>query len=224
MSLVFTMNFCSLEANAQAQDFFVRIGAGGNCYWGDDDGVADFSDRIAPTFKLVVGKWFNPFWGVQLGGNYGKMRGACLATSADGKLYNTQTGRSPYSTDEKLTSTTGEVGKYGAYLEKWNYFSIQPEVVYNVSNGMCGYNDMRVWNVLVHAGPHFSHSSANGESANTVHATAGLTSTWKLSRNFQLWADASLTLFDKGFDKVTYRDNMDGMSTISAGISYNFGK
>lgn len=224
MSLLFAMNLITLDANAQDQDLFIRIGASGNYYWGDDDCTTNFAHRISPSVKLTVGKWFNPYWGVQLGGNYGKLRGAAIATTPGAEPYNTATGLSPYTTGEKVVATRGETGRYGTYHEKWSFYSIQPEVVFNVSNSMCGFNDQRVWNVIAHAGPHFSHSYANGESANSILLTAGLTNTWRLCRNVQLWADASLTLFDKGFDKVTYREGMDGMAAVSVGVSCNFGK
>lgn len=224
VSFLLAMTFGTQNANAQDSDWFVRAGVSDNYYWGDDDATTNFGHRISPSFNFTVGKWFNPYWGVQVGGNYGKLRGAGIAGEPNAAPYFTANGLSPYTTGEKVVSTAGETGRYGTYHEKWNFYTVQPEIVYNVSNGMCGYNDRRVWNVLCHIGPYFGHSWANGESASSVNVTAGLTSTWRLGRNVQLWADGRFALFDKGFDKVTYREDVDGMLTISAGISFNFGK
>lgn len=208
MSLLCVITFGNLSANAQEQDFFVRVGAGANYYWGEDDSNLRLLPHISPSASLIAGKWFNPYWGVQLGCNFGKIYGAGV-------------GETPYSNGEKVKHS---IHIKGCLQEKFNFFTVQPEIVYNVSNGICGYNPERVWNVLVHLGPSYGHSWANGQSANSVFATGGLTSTWRLARNLQLWADARLTVFGKDFDKVTYRDDIDCMGTISAGISINFGK
>ena len=218
------MTLGSLKANAQAQDWFIRVGASGNYYWGDDDNTTKFGHRITPSINLTIGKWFNPFWGVQLGGNYGKLKGAGIAVAPGADPYNTTDGLSPYTTGEQVEATRGEVGQYGSFHEKWNFFTIHPEIVYNVSNGMCGYNPNRVWNILVHVGPYYGRSWANGEHANSIQLTGGITSTWRLCRNVQLWADGRFSLVNNKFDKVTYREGIDGMAALSAGISVNFGK
>lgn len=221
MTLALGMLSVSLRANAQAKDWFIRVGAEANLYIGDDDARASFGKRIAPAVDLTIGKWFNPYWGVQLGGAYGNMRGAAESVAPGAEPYITSNGQSAYTTGEKFSNTNGWDG---IYYEKWSYFTVAPEVVYNVSNGMCGYNPKRVWNVLVHVGPVFGHSWVNGESANSINATLGVTNTWRLCRNMQLWLAGRLSLFNNGFDKVTYRNNVDGLFAISAGVSFNFGK
>lgn len=226
LSFLFAMTY-GLKASAQAQDWFVRAGAGVNYYWGDDDATTKIGHRLSPSFNLTFGKWFNPYWGVQIGGNYGKIKGAGIAVDPKGtnaSIYGTADGLSPYTTGEQVAEPIGETGSRGSFYEKFNFVTVQPEIVYNVSNGICGYNPRRVWNVLAHLGPSYGHSWANGYKANSIYVTGGLTSTWKLCRNVQLWADARLSLFNKGFDKVTYRESADCMGTISAGVSFNFGK
>lgn len=209
VSLLSTLTLGCLKANAQSQDFFVRVGGGVGVYWGEDDLLPGIGNRLAPQANITVGKWFNPYWGVQLSGTYGKIKGGGI-------------GETPYSTGEVITDPHFAPGNGTPYFEKFNFLTIQPEIVYNVSNGMCGYNEKRVWNVLAHIGPSYGHSSANGQSANAICATAGLTSTWRICRNVQAWATGRLTVFNKGFDKVTYRDDMDIMANISAGVSVNF--
>lgn len=208
-SMMFMLTFGCTKANAQSQDFFVRAGASMNYFWGEDDGTT--KDRLSLSYNVTVGKWFNPYWGLQLEGNYGKVKGAGI-------------GDTPYTTNEVVDNLQGEGSSLGNYKEKWNFLTVSPEIVYNVSNGMCGYNPKRVWNVLVHVGPGFARSWANGQNANTWCGIGGLTSTWRLCRNVQLWADGRFIVFDKKFDHETYRNDQDYMQSISAGISINFGK
>lgn len=209
VSLLSTLTLGCLKANAQSQDFFIRIGANANYYWGDDDSYLNLGAHISPSANITVGKWFNPYWGVQIGGNYGKINAVAL------------TNDTPYGTGEITDKTANNKI---CYKEKFNILTIQPEIVYNVSNGMCGYNSKRVFNVLVHLGPSYGHSNGNGYSANAISATLGLTTTWRICRNIQFWAGSRLTVFNKGFDKVTYRGDIDCMGNVSAGLSFNFGK
>lgn len=209
--LALLMTVVCLNTNAQSQDWYVSVGASAGYYLGEDDEIVGFSKHISPSATLAVGKWFNPFWAVQIGGNYGKIKGAGL-------------GETPYNTGESFVAKYGETGNKTPYYEKFNFFTIQPEVVYNASNGMCGYNPNRVWNVLAHIGPSFARSWANGESQNSIFLTLGITNKWRLCRNVALWMDGRVTLFGKKFDKVTYRDEIDCMPALSAGVTVNFGK
>lgn len=189
-----------------AQSTFIRVGGGFSYYQGEDDSYEKTSKRITPSAQFTIGTWFNDVWGIQGVFGYTKAHGSSI-------------GESPYCINETF-SDEGQI----LHRERFNVFTFQPEVVYNISNGMCGASESRVFNFLVHAGLSYGHSWVNKESANALGLVGGATCTWRISPVFGFFADARYTMFNKGFDKVTYRNNIDIMPTITAGISFNIGR
>ena len=50
----------TVETNRFGANWFISGGVGGQMYFGDNDGKADFGKRIAPALDIAVGKWFTP--------------------------------------------------------------------------------------------------------------------------------------------------------------------
>ena len=97
-------------------------------YFGDNDGKADFGKRLAPALDIAVGKWFTPGIGLRVAYNGLQAKGA--APSAN-DLY-----------------TKG--GKYsnGYYKQKWNMANFHGDVLFNLSNMFCGYNEDRLYSFI----------------------------------------------------------------------------
>ena len=48
----------TVETNRFGANWFISGGVGGQMYFGDNDGKADFGKRIAPALDIAVGKWY----------------------------------------------------------------------------------------------------------------------------------------------------------------------
>jgi outer membrane protein OmpA-like peptidoglycan-associated protein len=63
----------NFKKNKASDNVFVSIAGGGNVLLGDLNGDANFSDRIAPSGAISVGKWYNPYLAFRLQINGGLM-------------------------------------------------------------------------------------------------------------------------------------------------------
>lgn len=59
----------TVETNRFGANWFISGGVGGQMYFGDNDGKADFGKRIAPALDIAVGKWFTPGIGLRVAYN-----------------------------------------------------------------------------------------------------------------------------------------------------------
>ncbi|MEG1729282.1 MAG: OmpA family protein [Bacteroidaceae bacterium] len=109
----------------------------------------------------------------------------------------------------------GIVGLYDSHHSRFRAF--RTEAMFNLSNILCGYNENRVWNVTPFVGMAFLNEGKNG-------FDVGLQSSWKVSKHFNIFAEASLILADRdgGFEKI--KNNYDKYVDVSVGLTYNIGK
>lgn len=66
----------TVETNRFGANWFISGGVGGQMYFGDNDGKADFGKRIAPALDIAVGKWFTPGIGLRVAYNGLQAKGA----------------------------------------------------------------------------------------------------------------------------------------------------
>ncbi|MDR1746771.1 MAG: OmpA family protein [Tannerella sp.] len=63
----------NFKKNKASDNIFITIAGGGNILLGDQNGDAEFSDRIAPSGAISIGKWWTPYAAVRLQLNGGLM-------------------------------------------------------------------------------------------------------------------------------------------------------
>lgn len=100
------------------------------------------------------------------------------------------------------------------------------DVMFNVSNMLCGYNESRVWNVI----PYFSAGVIRNCTQSNYGALigGGLISTWKLGKHVNFNLEASLKGTGVGFaglKKATSKSyTADAIFALEAGFTFNLGK
>lgn len=196
---------------AQAQQgWYAGVNGGVALYLGDDDGAMDFGKRLAPAANLTLGKYINPYFAVQANVGYNLYKGL-------------GDGQTPYA--KELMDNGYNADKVIApYKEQFNTYTVNLEAVLQVSSLVAGPSDTRVWNLLLHAGPNYSYSTANSHHCGSAGVTAGLTSQWRLSSNVAVQATGRYTLYGKDFDLVRSANCMDGGLSLSIGVTYSWGK
>ena len=122
------------------------------------------------------------------------------------------------------------------------YWNAQGQVLFNLSNMLCGYKESRVWNFI----PYVGAGIARNCSYNTYElvASAGILNTWKLSKrvllnldlNYNMCGDDFEGRIGKGIDgRPKYKDlggiggdhehaNHDRWFTGEIGLTFNLGK
>lgn len=196
-----------VETNGFWSNWFVSVGAGGQVYFGDHDRQASFGDRISPALDVAVGKWFSPSIGVRLMYSGLSVKGA------------TQKGSLAHSTGEDVPGKGGN----GYWLEKqkFNYFNFHADVLFNLSNMICGYNEKRLYNLSAYGGLGVMHVSEE-PSATDISAHFGLLNTFRLCSALDLNLDLRGTLVNDEFDGEGGGRGGEGMFTVAVGLTYKF--
>ena len=107
------------------------------------------------------------------------------------------------------------------------------DVMFNLSNMFCGYNEERVWNAILYAGIGVASKLNDGKNAD-IYYTAGWLNNFRVSKRVQLFADLSIGAtegsLDQGpkdnwssFQKNKHR-HWDKNLRLDLGVTYNLGK
>ena len=163
----------------------------------------DWHEGRTYGIDLAIGKWFTPGLGLR------------TKVQWENGLF----AHAFLNTDHVLLAPNFHKGGYGAIYE---------DVQFNLSNLFNGYNENRVWNLIVYprAGVvrHFDakeYSFALG---------AGIQNMWKLGKVVSVYADLSYNLISSknitipNWAPVDANDHHHGYASLEAGVSFNLGK
>ena len=110
------------------------------------------------------------------------------------------------------------------------FWNAQEQVLFNLSNMLCGYNENRVWNFIPYAGVGILRNCDKNIYAHG--ASLGLLNTWKLSRNIAVNFDLGFNILDDDMEgTATSHDNYatsistaDRYFSAEVGLTFNLGK
>ena len=153
--------------------------------------------------NLAVGKWFTPGIGTRLKVNW-----------ENGLLKSERP-----TAGHNLWTPDADKGGYGAA-----YFDTQ----FNLSNLLCGYNESRVWNVIVY--PRLGVLRNFDDSNWTPAIGGGIENTWRLSKLLSVYLDVAYTTTTSSF--IPYHEHegssdfgmCNGILSADLGLQFNLGK
>jgi outer membrane protein OmpA-like peptidoglycan-associated protein len=183
---------------------------------------------LAPKANLFIGKWFSPLLGVRIGGHFEQMKGVAGQASAIG-----------------LRTDMGDMMKddaRGYNGQKFNRIGVTGDVLFNLTNWLCGYKPGRFYNATLYAGASTSWNFYNDKTDGTGSWKYGGYNNGKEGhhdRNFALQAGLLNSfalgkhvdlLLDLRFDMI--QEHMDGAGrktwieypSAMLGFAYKFGK
>ncbi|MBF1574219.1 MAG: OmpA family protein [Prevotella salivae] len=174
-----------------------------------------FAQQADPTLKYSVATnsfWSN--WFIQVGGDYNiwysnqehgrhldkggdfdflsKQRRSFGGSVAIGKWFTPGFGLRT-----KLQGfNSKKIGAVGVTSQ--HFWSLNEQIMFNLSNLFMGYNPERVWNIS----PFIGGGMARNMSANryVMQLSAGINSSWRLCRNLDLYAEAGWNRMEDNFD------------------------
>lgn len=192
-------------ASCFGSNWFVSAGGGAQILFGDHDKQCKFGDRLGAAIDVAVGKWFTPLLGARIAYSGLKAKGA------------TQTGAHSTGTD-----VPGK-GGHGYWLkeQKFTTTNLHADLVFNVSNLICGYNEKRVWNVSPYIGMGWVHVG-DAPKCDDISANLGLLSTWRLCDALHLNLDVRGMLTNDDFDGEDGGRGCEGILSASIGLTYRF--
>ena len=216
--------------NNMKDNWFIQGEGGVGVMMSYKDADVKFGKRLAPKADLFIGKWFSPLLGFRFGGHFDQMIGKAGEMSAIG-----------------LRTWDTEIMKDGekGYGQKFNRFGITGDILFNLTNWLCGYRPGRFYNATLYAGASIHWVWAREKTKDASHSTwvNGKTyyandGDWKYaeSRNFSLRAGLLNSfavcknfdiLLDLRFEEV--QEHIDGYSkmwteypSVLLGFAYKF--
>lgn len=115
----------------------------------------------------------------------------------------------------------------------YNSLNIHEDVMFNLSNMFCGYNEKRVWNFIPYVGLGVAWKMGSNSNTNIYYA-AGLLNNFRVSKHVQIFADLSVGATEGSLDNAA-NDNWINHGTFTSrhwdknvrldlGVTYNLGK
>lgn len=186
-------------------NWFISAGAGPQVFFGDHDRQRKFGQRISPALDIAVGKWITPVVGLRL------MYSGLYAKGA------TQNGI--FSTGHPIDGKPW----HGYWLEdsKFDFMDLHVDVLFDLCNWIGGYNPKRIYSIALYAGAGFGYTW-NRPHQNAIAANVGLFHMFHLGRAWDINIDMRLSGFHDGFDGANGNRPFDGLTTLTAGVTYRF--
>ena len=182
---------------------FLSVGIGGQMLFGDHEKQMKFGDRISPALDIAFGKWITPEVGVRLTYTGWSLNGA----------------RQDWSYDADLMD--GVDPKHHLVEQNIRYFNLHGEVMFNLSNVFCGYNEKRIWNVSPYLGMGYMRIYKGGNTSE-IGANLGIYNSFRLSEALDLNLDVRGSLVNDDFDSERGGRNEEGILSATVGLTYKF--
>ncbi|MBR5119213.1 MAG: OmpA family protein [Muribaculaceae bacterium] len=227
--------FLAPAANAQEYTFnrmqdnwFVQATGGVGVMMSYKDAQMKLGKRfMAPKANLFIGKWFSPLLGVRIGGHFEQMKGVAGQSSAIG-----------------LRTDMADQMKDGVNYpgQKFNRIGVTGDVLFNVTNWICGYKPGRFYNATVYAGAstswNFYNDKADGSGSwkyggqyngregwhdRNFALQAGLLNSFALGKHVDLLLDLRFDMIQEHIDGWG-RKTWNEYPSVQLGFAYKFGK
>lgn len=193
----------SVATNSFWSNWFVQANVAGTAFYSSQERNAGFSKSPLKDFRNNLG--------LSLAIGKWFTPGLGLRTKVNGVW-----GRTVSSEDAKANAS--------------KYWQANEQVLFNLSNMLCGYNPNRVWNFIPYAGAGIGRNMSYNTYA--MGLQAGLLNEFRLSRKFALNLDLSYGIHEADFDGngASFSEGKPSIKSkdrdlnVEVGLTYNLGK
>lgn len=203
----------SVATNSFWSNWFIQANVNWNSFYGSSKYLASpfrkfplgnesWKENRHPTglgFSVAVGKWFTPGIGLRTKANMGWQGKAFKSWDAD------KNEGSPF------------------------YLTANEQVLFNLSNMLCGYKADRFWNFIPYAGAGVYHKFGKNVKGNGTVLSAGILNTFRISSVVALNLELGYMNYDKNFLSNDIQAGLKGSKrdhqfTLEVGATFNLGK
>lgn len=200
-----------VETNHFWDNWFVSGGFGGQVLFGNHDKQVKFLDRVAPALDIAVGKWFTPGIGVRLMYSGLSVKGATQ-----------KEGHGEFPTHSTGVDVPGKGGDgYWLMKQKFNFYNLHLDALFNMSNILCGYNEKRVYNCTPYIGLGWARVWESPQSME-VSANVGILNSFRLNDALNLNLDIRGAYVSDRFDGELGGRWGEGVWSATVGLTYRF--
>lgn len=200
-----------VETNHFWDNWFVSAGFGGQIIFGNHDKQVKFFDRIAPALDIAVGKWFTPGIGVRLMYSGLSVKGATQ-----------KEGHGEFPTHSTGVDVPGKGGDgYWLMKQKFDFYNLHLDALFNMSNILCGYNEKRVYNCTPYIGLGWARVWESPQSME-VSANVGILNSFRLNDALNLNLDIRGAYVSDRFDGELGGRWGEGVWSATVGLTYRF--
>lgn len=208
----------TVATNSFWSNWFIQVGV--DMTLQNPYGVSDWADDVFPNGKsfgvdVAVGKWFTPGLGLRLKANW-----------ENGIIGSDHANWFGFDGEDGFGMTeTGAVGE-NKQQDKGGYGALSGDVMFNLSNLLCGYSETRVWNLIPFVGAGLNTVFDNHTNISPV-LRAGIESTWKVSKLINIYLDGTYNWTTNAFNSGATAfeiGSAQGYVSIDAGVQFNLGK
>jgi outer membrane protein OmpA-like peptidoglycan-associated protein len=216
--------------NRMQDNWFVQATGGVGVLMSYKDANMKLGKRfLAPKANLFIGKWFSPLLGVRIGGHFEQMKGATDTDKAIG-----------YRTD--MDEQMKDDAPQNIHGQKFNRIGVTGDVLFNVTNWICGYKPGRFYNATVYAGASTSWNFYNDKADGTgswkygganngrdkwhdrnFALQAGLLNSFALGKHVDLLLDLRFDMIQEHIDNWGHK-TWNEYPSVQLGFAYKFGK
>lgn len=193
----------SVATNSFWDNWFVQANVVGTSFWGSQEGTMVKFDKLFKGYRTNLG------FSVAVGKWF--TPGIGLRTKFNGIW-----GRSVISEDKKINAN--------------KYWTLNEQVLFNLSNMIMGYNPERVWNLIPYAGAGIARNMSYN--MYTMGLTAGILNTFRLNEKVAVNLDINYGMYGAKLDGFPQLGgnfnhsvkNKDRVINVEVGLTYNIGK
>lgn len=209
----------TVATNSFWSNWFIQVGVDmtlQNPYgvnWGDDV----FPNGKSFGLDVAVGKWFTPGLGLRLKANW--ENGLISSDHANWFGFEDEI-------DEGVHCTGTDAFGENKQQDKGGYGALTGDVMFNLSNLICGYSETRVWNFIPFVGAGLNMVFANHANTQPV-LRAGIENTWKINKLLNIYLDGAYNWTTNGFNGCSTPGGADaaqGYVSVDLGVQFNLGK
>lgn len=186
----------TFKKNGAGDNWFISVAGGASVLFGDDNGKADFKDRLNFAPQFSVGKWYNPSLGFRLQFNGGIIHGF------------------------------EDRGGSSLFMQHNKYFAAHADLLWDVTNTWLPYREDRVFRLIPWVGMGYAQRFKNQGLARSESPTlnAGILTAFRLSKRVDFNVEIQGSLLNETFNRVQKYKLSDGIVQASAGFTFKLGK
>jgi outer membrane protein OmpA-like peptidoglycan-associated protein len=193
----------NFKKNKASDNWFISLGGGASMLFGDQNGEADFGDRVNWAAGLSVGKWYNPYFGMRLQVNGGQLNNFRQLRIGDSNVLHNQ---------------------------DFLYGNAHLDVLWDITNFWAPYNEKKIVRFIPFAGIGYAIRPGKSYDANIIKRSEspsinlGVQIPIRLSERVDLFLEGQYALYNEQFNRHDLAQEEDRVASALIGFNFKLGR